>query len=202
MSAALLALTLPFVRGLYAERDVPTVRGYGGEFHAAALGKVSIDCPAIMVTTLGWHPTTESRRLTGRHVRRAAMAAFIVTAGADRVDRLSAAATLAESLAIKLRLWVPDCSATAWDVAPLEEDPAAENLYGRQVDAKGLALWLVRWEQCIQPRLGLDLIDPPLGDLVQIDITDRTRTGSVDSTPPGGVVPAVFEDVQFPPLAP
>ena len=197
MSAILLAQAIDYLRGQFTRAEVATVDTYGGEFTAAETDKLSFACPAIFVTVLGWQPKHDSQRLVGRHVHQVKLAAFVVFKHAQRSARLAGAMTLAERVGLALRLWVPDSSALPLAIAPLEDEARAENLYGRAIDAQGLALWLVSWEQCTKPAVPL----PQLYDLISIAITDTVRGGlAVAATPAAGAL-AVTEAINFAPLS-
>ena len=196
MSAALLAEALTFVRGRFTRAEVATVQAYGGEFNSGETTQLSYNCPAIFITVLGWQRAAHGMHLTGRSVRAVRMAAFVAFKHPSRDQRMLGALNLADKLAIALRAWVPANTDPLYVIAGIEGDASCENLYGRDIDAKGQALWLVDWEQCIKP-----LVPPEqLFDLIAIDITDHTRKGEPTAAPaPGPAVLTVTEDVQFVP---
>lgn len=195
MSALLLDQVIAQVRAAFTSTEVREVRAYAGEFSGAEVAQVSFNAPAILVTVLGWKPGNSSR-LTGRNVRLVRLAAFIVTKNAtSREARMREAMLLSERLCITLGLWVPS-DTTAMSIGPLEADAQAQNLYGQAVDQKGLALWMVDWEQACKSLL------PPaqMWDLLSIEITDHTHQGLVPAnTAPTGTL-SVTEDVLFKPL--
>lgn len=200
MSTALLDATVAYLRARFTRAEVFELRAYAGEFNAQEIDYTSFTCPAIFPTVLGWRPTLESRRLTGRNVRSVSMAAWVVVKDAtSREKRMAQAALLAERATLALRLWQPPEVDAPFELAPLEEEPAAENLYSRAVDAKGLAMWQLTWEQCIKPRVTPE----QLFDLLAVEITDLVHGGQVPATVPGTVPNAstltVTEDIQFPP---
>lgn len=199
MSAILLDQVVAHVRASFTRAEVADVLPYGGEFSAAEVGKLSYSCPAILLTVLGWRPPEGRTRMTGKHVRLVRMAAFVATKGASRTDRMMAAMRLAERLALVLRLWAPQGTAEPMEVAPIEADATCENLFGRAIDERGQALWLVSWQQCVRPTVPL----PELVDLLAIDIDDTTRQGLVPAA--GNPAPntlVVTEAVGFAPLPP
>lgn len=198
MSAHLLAAAIDHVRASFTRAQVAEVRTYGGEFSGDELAQIPFRPPAILLTVLGWRPVHKGHRLTGRMAREVRMAAFVVSNLVDREKRMSQAMQIAEALCIALRTWAPDSTDQPVLLAGLDDDPHAENLYGRAVDAKGLALWLVDWRQCVKPVLEL----PQLFDLTAIDITDHTVQGTGAAAPAPGVAPTVTEDVQFNALPP
>lgn len=196
MSAILLSQALAYVRAQFTPAEVAEVTSYGGEFSAVEIEKVSYRCPAIFIAVLGWTPEPSGKRLTGKYVRAVKMAAFVVFKAVDRDKRMLGAMNLADRLSMLLRRWQPDDTDSPIAIAPLEEDATCENLYGRALDTKGQALWIVRWEQCIKPLVPVE----QLIDLLGIDILDLTQRGAPDDELSSGVI-SVTEDVQFPPDA-
>ena len=194
MSAILLNQALAYVRAQFTAAEVAEVTSYGGEFSIGEIDKVGYRCPAIFIAVLGWSPAPDGKRLAGKYVRSVKMAAFVVFKAATRDARMLGAMNLADRLAMLLRRWQPDDADSPITIAPLEEDASCENLYGRAIDAKGQALWLVRWEQCIKPLVPIE----QLVDLLAVEITDLTQRGVAGGEPPSGAI-TVTEDVQFPP---
>lgn len=193
MSAILLDHVLTHVRSLFSLAEVATVQEYGGEFDAAEVDQLSFSAPAVLIAVLGWRGMPTSTRLTGKHVRQYRLGAFIATKHAKRELRMRAAMAIAERLTIGLRTWSPHVS-TPIEIAGLEDEPTAENLFSRGIDKRGMALWLVDWRQCIRPTVPLE----QLYDLVAVDIVDTTLQGS---TPTASAVPTVplvvTEEVRF-----
>lgn len=193
MSAILLDQVLTHVRGLFTTAEVATVQEYGGEFDAAEVDQLSFAAPAVFIAVLGWRGMPTGTRLTGKHVRQYRLGAFIATKHAKRELRMRAAMAIAEKLVIGLRTWVPHVS-TPIEIAGLEDEPTAENLFSRGIDKRGMALWLVDWRQCIRPTVPLE----QLYDLVAVDIVDTTQQGTTASTsavPPAPLL--VTEEVRF-----
>lgn len=195
MSLQLLDATVAYVRAQFTKAQVAHVAPYAGEFNATEVGQLSYACPAILITVLGWQPTTESKHLTGRHVREVRMAAFVAYKHASRDQRMRGGMALAEALGIALRQWAPAQPDTGWAIGSLEGDASCENLFSRAIDDKGQSLWLVDWRQCVKP-LGTPA---QLFELLAIDIVDRTRTSEPTAAPapPGPLT--VTEDVRFVP---
>lgn len=198
MSALLLDQAIAHVRASFTRAQVAEVREYAGEFSAEEVAKIPFNVPCILIACLGWKAEKHGSRLVGRMTRDVRLAAFIVTKHVDREQRMRQALMLAEALCVVLRLWVPEDVPELLQVAGLEDDPRAENLYSRGIDALGMALWLVDWHQCVKP------LAPParLFDLLAIDITDHTVQGTPDTAAAPGVAPTVTEDVQFNTLPP
>jgi phage gp37-like protein len=159
MSKLLLDRAIELVRSQFSRAELATVQAYGGEFSAQEIDKLSFNAPAVLITVLGWsqyQADTKSRMAT-RRARDCKLAAFVVTKHAKRELRMQQAMLIAEKLALVLRSWNPATSALpadAMEMAALSEEPTCENLYGRAVDAQGLALWLVSWQQAVSPVLG------------------------------------------------
>lgn len=200
MSALLLQATQEFLRARFTRQEVASVQPYGGEFGAADLKRVSFNCPAVLLTVLGWHPVQpgQSTRLTGRNVRNVRMAAFVVTKHAKRDARMLSAMNLADKVSQALTAWRPDTKEQPYTLAPLEQDASCENLFGKAVDEAGLALFLVDWEQCATPAPGTSWAD--LADLLAIEITNTVRQGDVPVAPDSdGNPPIVTDDIHFAP---
>lgn len=194
MSVLVLDQVLGFVRGAFDRKEVREVRAYGGEFSAAEVGAVGYTCPAIFVACLGWSPEASGRRLVGRRVRAVNMAAFIAFKHADRELRMRGAMVLAERLSLALSDWVPDAGYAPLQMTPVDEDPACENLYGRTMDAKGQALWMVRWTQDVKTQA----TPGQLADLLAIQIDEHYLPGQVPAAPPpAGVVPTLTDAINF-----
>lgn len=200
MSAILLNQVLDHVRAQFSRAEVASVLPYGGEFNAAEVGQLSYSCPAILVTVLGWQPAKGTARLTGRHARLVRLAAFVACKAGTRQQRMSAAMTLAERLALVLKLWMPQQAELPMQLAPIEDEAQCENLFSRAIDDAGQALWLVSWHQCVRPTVPL----AELVDLLAIDIDDTTRQGSAPAPAAGPAPPplVVTESVAFAPLPP
>jgi hypothetical protein len=168
MSVLLMDTTKTFVRGLFSERDVIDVEYYGGEFSSDDVGLTGFKAPAVLVAGLGWTRPRGHERMVGKGTRVCHMAAFVVTNNSNRADRMLAAQRLAEQLDLGLVTWVPaNAPGAVIEVAAPEDDVRCENVYNKKIDAKGLALWLVTWRQCIKPLIPL----PQIFDLLSLDIT-------------------------------
>lgn len=199
MSVVLLNAAVDHIRAQFTRAEVAEVRPYGGEFSGAELTNTSYNCPAVLVTVLGWKPEPQSKRLSGRDIRGVRMAAFVLTKHARRELRMAQAMTLAERLCLVLKAWNPLLLDLPMALGSLEAEPVAENLYGRAIDTAGQAMWLVGWEQCVKPTVPL----PQLYDLLAIEIEDTTRQGTAPaSSPAPASAPVVTEDVAFAPLPP
>lgn len=191
MSAALVNAAQAFIRSRFTRQQIITVDLYGGEFNAREVDYKGFACPAVLLGLLGWQPSPEH----GRHARRVRLAAFVVTKHAQRVPRMLEASTLAEALCLALRQWRPALAEADGLAYALDEVPAAENLYSRTIDEKGLALWLVSWDQTFVPGPGAN--PDQLFDLLRVDIEDTTQQGTVPAVAPGPTGLVVTEDVKF-----
>jgi phage gp37-like protein len=198
MSAILLDQVIAYTRASFSKAEVAEVAEYAGEFSGEEVDQLSFSAPAILITVLGWREANTGHRLGGRFADQVRLAAFVVTKHAQRGARMRQAMQISRKLCLALRLWAPDSAGLAETIGPLEGDPRAENLYGRAIDKRGLALWLVDWQQAIKPAVSL----PTLYDLTTIDITDHTVQGRNDAAVAPGVAPTVTEDVQFNALPP
>lgn len=167
MSVLLMGTVKAFVRGAFSVKDVVDVAYYGGEFSSDEVAVSGFKSPAILIAGLGWTRPRGHERMTGKGCRVCHMAAFVVTSNNNRVDRMLDAQRLAEQLDLQLTTWAPaNADDAVIEVAAPEDDIRCENVYNKKIDAKGLALWLVTWRQCIKPRLPL----PQLYELLGIDI--------------------------------
>lgn len=168
MSVLLMSTVKDFVRATFTPQQVVSVDYYGGEFSAEEVAFSGMPTPAVLIAGLGWSRPRGHERMLGKGVRLCHMAAFVVTKEGSRAERMLAAQRLAEMLDLALVQWTPaHAPGAVLEVAAPEDDVRCENVYNRKVDAKGLALWLVTWRQCIKPTLPL----PRLYDLLGIDIT-------------------------------
>ncbi|MFI5448076.1 hypothetical protein [Polaromonas sp. UC242_47] len=104
----LLEQAVAYVRASFTKAQVKDVRAYAGEFSTAEMKNVSYNCPAILISLLGWKKPDEGGRLTGRHAKNHRMVAFVVTKNAkSREARMTEAMRLAEDLSALLRQWAP-----------------------------------------------------------------------------------------------
>ncbi len=199
----LLDPVLALLRAGFTKKEVATVQAYGGQFSSGEIDTVSYTCPAIFVTVLGWQPATPGGPLVGPRVRNVRLAAFVATKHAKREMRMEAAMLIADKLSLLLRNWQPDRALPAdyaLEIAPLREEPSADNLYSRATDEKGQALWLVDWAHCVQA-----VADPgELVDWLSADIHNLARAteGPEPPTPPlpPHLVgkPVVSDEITFP----
>jgi len=187
MSAVLLDATVAYLRGMFTKQEVLDVRAYGGEFSSAEIDFTSYACPAIFVTVLGWSPTPSTSRLVGRNVRSVQMAAFVAFKAVDRAKRLGGAMNLADRVSLALTAWNPATLDTPLQITPLEHDATCENLYGRAVDQKGQALWMLKWEQDVKANVPA----AQLFDLLRVEITETMRPGVVPAAPAPAGTPLV-----------
>lgn len=190
MSAALVKAVQGHIRSQFTQQQLLTVDLYGGEFNSTEIEFKSFACPAVLIACLGWQPRADR----GRRARDVRLGAFVVTKHPRREDRMLEASTLAEALSLVLPRWRPAAD-PAGEIDALDDPPTAENLYSRSVDAKGLALWLVSWEQTFVPAPSTTVAD--LYDLVRVEIQDTTQQGHVPTSPaPAGTL-VVTEQVDF-----
>ncbi len=199
MSTLLLDAAVSHLRAQFTRAQVAELRAYGGEFNSAEVMATSYNCPAVLVTVLGWRPEPQPRRLAGRNVRTARLAAFIAFKHANREERLRGAALLAEALCLQLKAWRPVDTGLAVDIGHLHTEPTAENMYGRAIDAKGQALWLVSWEQEYRALLP----EGQLYDLIAVEIESLAVQGNpVQPTTPPAPAVTVTHQLDYQPLPP
>jgi hypothetical protein len=194
MSVLLMDTAKTFVRALFSERDVIDVEYYGGEFSSDDVGLTGFKAPAVLVAGLGWTRPRGHERMAGKGTRVCHMAAFVVTSNSNRADRMLAAQRLAEQLDLGLVTWVPaNAPGAVIEVAAPEDDVRCENVYNKKIDAKGLALWLVTWRQCIKPLIPL----PQLYELLSLDITSTNVMPLADDEVASDAPIAVTQEVIF-----
>lgn len=174
----LLEQQLAYVRSLFTEQAVPTVQEYAGEFNAEEVNRMSFSCPAVLISVLGWGGAKDSKRMGNRrNARLHKCVAFVVTDDVNRIDRMKAATAIADSLAYGLTAWTPEDQPTC-AISAIEEEPDAENMFGRAMDQKGLALWMLVWEQAAMP-----LRSPAaMFDLTKVSIESTARHTSVPTS--------------------
>jgi phage gp37-like protein len=197
MSVLLMSKVKVWLRSEFTTQEVLDVQYYGGEFSAEEVQAVSYPAPCIMLAGLGWYPPRGKERMSGSKVRVVRLAAFVVTSQGSRTERMLSAQALAEKLDLKLHAWVPSTApGDAVEVAAVEpESVRCENVYNRRIDAKGQALWLVTWHQCVTPLVPAAQIY----DLLSVDI-ESTNTLPFEATPDAGEQPiAVTHGIEFQP---
>ncbi len=150
------------------------VEDYGGEFSAEEIDHKSFTAPAAFVSCLGWQKVPQGKYLGGKHIWRGRIAIFVATKDAKRDARMRNAMLRADVLTTLFSDWQPDKHANI--CAGKAENISAENLYSRNVDKKGLALWMVDWWQEIE------MAPPvlPLPDLEKVALHSTAQT-SVDA---------------------
>jgi hypothetical protein len=197
MSVLLMETVKGFMRQTFTPQEVVDVTFYGGQFSADEVVMAGFNSPAILIAGLGWMRPRGGERMAGRNVRVCHMAAFVVTKDADRADRMLSAQRLAERVDLALTTWVPtNAPGAVLEVASPEEDVRCENVYNRKIDAKGLALWLVSWRQCVRATVPL----PQLYELLGIDITSTSvMPHQADQAASDEPVPVTHELVFQPP---
>ncbi|MFI5447581.1 hypothetical protein [Polaromonas sp. UC242_47] len=208
----LLEQAVAYVRASFTKAQVKDVRAYAGEFSTAEMKNVSYNCPAILISLLGWKKPDEGGRLTGRHAKNHRMVAFVVTKNAkSREARMTEAMRLAEDLSVLLRQWAPMAQqpyasaiqAQGVTIVGLDDEPTCENLYNRAVDEQGQALWMVDWYQCAKGVIPLNQERPdvPYADrpnMRHVEIYDTARGGQAPGdTPDTSIVPDVQEKIDF-----
>ena len=199
----LLDPVLALLRDKFSRQEVATLQAYGGEFTPAEIDEVAYTCPAIFITVLGWQPGQPGGSLAGPGVRNLRLAAFIAFKHVKRELRMEGAMAIADKLCLVLKDWTPERLLPAdypLEVAALESEPSADNLYSRATDKKGQAVWMVDWMQAVRP-----LADPGvLANWLVADITNLVRTAEAVAPPdaplPPELVgkPSVFDGIVFP----
>lgn len=194
MSVLLMGASKDFIRQVFTTNEVVDVDYYGGEFSSDDVALTGFKAPAVLVAGLGWTRPRGHERMNGKGTRVCHMAAFIVTKDGTRSERMLQAQRLAEMLDVSLVTWVPaNQEGAAIEVAAPEDEIRCENVYNKKIDAKGLALWLVTWRQCIKPMIPL----PQLYDLLAIDIVSTNKMPFVADEPASDAPVPVTHEVLF-----
>ena len=194
MSGVLQDLALEHIRQMFTRAEVFDVLHYAGEFAADEIANTQFKCPAILVGVLGLVPAKPEDRFADADAEVAHMIAFAVSNVKDRKVRARQAQSLSEKLCQVLRRWRPNDSASPIYLAAPEKGLRAENLFGRKVDAAGMALWAVTWRQCVKARPG----QGGLYDWLSLDI-ESTVKAAHDQAEPGPDAPplVVTHDIKF-----
>lgn len=122
------------------------VRRGGGAFDANELRRHAVDCPAVVVSCLGFH--TYARYKSDWSVK-AQLAAYVITRDAPPApSRDLAALSLVTAVyrAVPKSLW----GAPAVFDLPEEASLEATNLYSGDLDSTAVALWAVTWRQTLR----------------------------------------------------
>jgi len=180
-----------YLRAAFKPEEVVDVTFYGGQFSAQEVGQLGFKTPALLVAGLGWSAPRSTDRLAGKRARAVHMAVFVVTGTGTREERMLEAQLLAERVDALLVDWSPvNAPDQAAEVAAPEPGVRCENVYNRAVDAKGLALWLVTWRQCVKANQA----SPQTYELLGIDIVSHVRTRPVvDQVDSDAVVPVTYQ---------
>lgn len=199
MSVLLLAQTRDHIRSQFSPQQVVDVGYYGGEFSSEEVTQSSYKTPAILIAGLGWSRPRGGERMLGRNTRVVHMAAFVVTSNGNRQDRMLEAQGLAEMLDLALEMWLPaNAEDAVIELAAVEPNIRCENIYNRKIDARGQALWLVSWQQCVKPQRPL----PEIYDLLGVEITNYVTQPTAPAPSPEPVALTVTEDIHFDPKEP
>lgn len=198
MSVLLMSKVKDWLRSEFTPQEVVDIEYYGGEFSSEEVAAVSYATPCILLAGLGWYRPRGNSRMSGPRARVVRLAAFVVTGTGNRVERMLSAQALAEKLDLKLNAWAPQSlPGDAVEVAAVEPEPGVrcENIFNRRIDAKGQAVWLVTWHQCVMP-----LVSPPqFYDLLGVDIESTNVLPHVAPPVPSESAIAVTHDIQFQP---
>ena len=200
MSVLLVDLVVQMLREAIPSPDMlKTVQPYGGEFNAEEVDTASFTAPAVLVASMGWAPPGRDDLLAGAQASAQHLAAFVVTKNAKRVERMAAASALAETVARALKRWRPQAGESDYiEVAAVDwRSVQGENLYGSRLDKKGLALWVVRWKQCVQDKALTPEQEARLGDLLRVSIHSDAVHGQGAEALNIGDAAAVSQEIGF-----
>lgn len=126
-----------------------TIKVHGGQFSADELRRWGVQAPAVLVAALG---LAGLERIGGRPRADVEwVAAVLVKSTPDR-DRNEAALELTERVVATIARVAPDDTDRATQIS-------ARNGYSRELDANGVAMWVVSWRA--RQDLSQDLPDLP-----------------------------------------
>lgn len=127
-----------------------------GHFDAAELRRAAVRAPAVYAACLG--ASRVRAAASDRHVYAdLQLALYIVASNAQGLPRGEAARNLANALL----LYIPRAR---WGSAGIgkADELRADNLYSTEIDARGAALWSLRWTQRLRLGTAAESDCPPL----------------------------------------
>lgn len=194
MSILLQDQAVDYIRAAFTQKEAFDVKAYSGEFAAEEIMRSQFKCPAVLVGVLGWGKPGAGDYLRTVKARVVHMVAFVVADQVDRQARMRTAGGICDKLDLLLQAWRPEDDEQPAEIASPQDDIVVENLYGRAADKAGMALWMVRWRQCLQPKAG----DGGLFDWVGIDIESTVKAVHDQGDTPEPPPPlAVTHDIKF-----
>lgn len=140
------------IRAHFPVTIVPTVVVHDGEFGVKEIDAYSKKTPAIIIAMEG---SDESVKRGGSIFDNHQIDAFILARTKAEHERTEWVLIVLEHLLRILHMTPPQFGTKAPDKI------RHTNLYGAELDERGLALWVVRWEQLIEI--------PPLTDFASLD---------------------------------
>jgi len=117
--------------------DLKTVEAHGGRFDAGEIRRVSAKAPAAFIAVLNF------RQLNNHGSHMVTLGAFVTARDLPGNLRTKQAGALVSALATFI-------SRNRWGLDDAEDIPqgiSGRNLYGSNVDSKGVALWAITWQQ-------------------------------------------------------
>ncbi len=151
------------------------VKPHGGRFSLEELKAASVRSPSVRVACLGFQDISAS---DGGATVNAVWGAFIIAGdqAEPRLSRDSAALAIAGALS----LLIPDNCWGKEEAVDGAKNVKAENLFSREIEKNGIALWAVTWRQDVdlaaEDLSGLD-------DFLRCHVDwDINQDGEVDAT--------------------
>ena len=130
------------MRAFFPKEVVPTVDRHDGDFGPDEIERYAKTSPALILVSNGGESKRQGGIITEAHV----FDVFIMTKGKTQRQRTDGALLLYEHF-LKL------LHSTDWNTqecVAIPTDIKSKNLYGKELDELGMALWVVRWEQLVQ----------------------------------------------------
>lgn len=165
------------LRALLPVEQVPTVKRHHGKFGAAEVETYSVRSPAVILTTTG----SDTVERLGGVVRIVwEFAIFVVTKAYRGETKSDAAIAIVELLKrfIPFESW---CTTTA---VRNPENVKSANLNSSKLDALGVTLWMIQWDQAVElDGLAYDCDgNPPTFDDFTDFVADYQLEGSLPDT--------------------
>lgn len=126
-----------------------TIKVHGGQFSADELRRWGVQAPAVLVAALG---IAAIERIGGRPRADVEWVAAVMVKSTPDRDRDEAALELTERVVSTIARTAPNDTDRATQIS-------ARNGYSRELDAKGVAMWVVSWRA--RQDLSLELPDLP-----------------------------------------
>lgn len=162
------------------------VGAHSGRFDAGELARVSVNAPAVFISALAQSGINNSNGSSSATV---SWAAFVVTTNVPQVPRDVSALLVVDIL----KRVIPD---NRWgleeEAESLPKNIQAQNLFSADIDARGVAMWALSWQQDIADATDINTLFNELSDFLRMDTT-------TDVDPAQGQEPELVQTVELPP---